>query len=297
MVTLGSGSKGNATYIGDGSTGVLVDCGISARQIFQRLEQAGLGDAPIDGVLITHEHTDHVAAARILCDKLKKRRGRDIEFFMTRGTRAMLHDKVVPAHARAVTAGKPFQIGDWTIEPHRVPHDTRDPVAYAINTGVTRVGVITDLGHVTRLVQTMLASLDVAVVEFNHDEQMLMDGSYPWSLKQRIRGRHGHLSNRQAADMVAEAATPRLQHLVLAHLSDENNRPVRAAQAAEWALKKARLSGVTITVADQRVPIPPIMVRSPMIPAATPKRSAPSRARRVRPAAVTSGDQQVSLFG
>ncbi|NOY25452.1 MAG: MBL fold metallo-hydrolase, partial [Oligoflexia bacterium] len=236
VAVLASGSGGNCTYVGDGHAGVLVDCGISARQVLLRLDAVGLGDAPLDAVLITHEHIDHVGAARVLCDKLRKKIGHFVPFLMTRGTHSALKPGVVPAAIEHIDAGTTVQLKHLTLDPFRIPHDVVDPVAWRIQLGGHHVAVITDLGRPTTLVQAKLKSLSIAVLEFNHDFEMLMAGSYPWPLKQRIRSSHGHLSNHQAAELLGVGIGEDLRELVLAHLSEQNNAPARALSAASAVL-------------------------------------------------------------
>jgi phosphoribosyl 1,2-cyclic phosphodiesterase len=254
LANLGSGSKGNCTYIGDRYSGVLIDCGISCRQIFTRLEQIGFPEPIIDAVLITHEHADHVAACRVLEKRLHKHQSTAAVFAMTAGTAAGLNPKVQPQDIRQIQAGHPFRIGEWLIEPYCVPHDTRDPVGYVVERRGVRMGVISDLGRSTRLVERQLASMDAALVEFNHDADMLMDGDYPWRLKQRIRGPHGHLSNEQAADLIARGASTRLRHVLLGHVSEENNDPERVLSAAQAGVQRSRNPDLQVTLAAQRSP-------------------------------------------
>jgi phosphoribosyl 1,2-cyclic phosphodiesterase len=247
--------------VGNGRHGVLIDCGLSTKQIFKRMGEIGLDQAPIDAVLVTHEHGDHSASCRVLCDRLEKQRGRAIPFHMTPGTRAALKDKVVPKHLSAIEAGRPFQVGDLVVDPFRIPHDTEDPVAFRIGVGDRWVGVITDLGRSTTLVSQMLQSLSIAVLEFNHDLEMLLDGPYAWPVKQRIRSSHGHLSNEQAGLLLAESVGDRLEHLVLAHLSDENNAPERALRRAAMALHAGGAANrVKVHLAQQRTPLEPLSV-------------------------------------
>lgn len=261
VVALGSGSRGNATYVGDGATGVLIDCGLSARQIHARLDAVGLGDAPIDAVLITHEHSDHCGAAAVLERKLRAN-GRPVPFFMTVGTAQGMNPTVRPELIRPVVPGCPFTVGGLRIEPVTVPHDTLDPVCFTVASGATRAGVITDLGTSTRLITNQLATLDVAVLEFNHDVDMLLDGPHPWPVKQRVRGHHGHLSNPQAADLLEQAArsSRRLRHVVLAHLSRDNNTPDLAMEACGEALHRAGRRGVRFVAATQEAPTEPIVL-------------------------------------
>lgn len=292
VAPLGSGSRGNCTFVGDSRSGVLVDCGLSTRQVFRRLADLGLADTRIDAVLVTHEHADHVGAARILDDKLFALRGARIPFFMSRGTRTALDPRCTPSQVEIVSSGRPFRAGALTVDPYTVPHDTRDPLAFLLSRHGTTVGVLTDLGRSTRLVESQVARMDVAVLEFNHDVQMLMDGSYPWSLKQRVRGPHGHLSNDQAGQLLATAATSRLQHVLLAHLSEENNRPDLAHEAACAALARAGLREVEVQVARQDEPIGPFTASAP-----APSRNAAARPKAPARPRPSSGARQLGLFG
>lgn len=264
VAVLGSGSSGNATYITDGHQGVLIDCGLSTKQIRLRMAAVGLEDAPIDAVLITHEHSDHVGAAGVLDRHLFKKTGERVPFYMSYGTRHNLHPKCVPERRERVIPGQAFALGSWRVEPILIPHDTPEPVAYTVQMGNARVGVMTDFGSRTRLISKQLASLDIAVLEFNHDEEMLRDGPYPWQLKQRIDGARGHLSNRVASEMLQDALSAgRLSQVVCAHLSDDNNREDKALMAAEAAVMRAGRGDVTIGVGRKREAIPPRRLRVP----------------------------------
>ena len=296
VCVLASGSKGNCTYIGNGRHGVLIDCGISARQVLLRLDAVGLADAPIDAVLVTHEHSDHVGGARVLFNRLEKTRGRRVPFYMTAGTLRALSERRRPAEAHPIRPGHTLPVGSLTVEAFTVPHDTRDPVGYAVDAGGARAGVITDLGRSTRLVERTLASLDAAVVEFNHDTEMLLDGPYPWRLKQRIRSHHGHLSNHQAHQLLARAARPGvLKHVILGHLSEENNRPEKAWEAAEAALHTAKRRDVAVHLAHQVEPCGPLEV--PVAPP-EPSTASPTRSRAAsRSSGADDSAHQIGLFG
>ncbi len=263
VATLASGSAGNCTYVGDGHAGVLIDCGVSTRQVLKRMDQIGLGDAPIDAVLITHEHSDHVGGAKVLAKTLRKRHGKGVPFFMTRGTRGRLKPQCTPDGAELVTPHEPIRLRHLTLDPFRVPHDTPEPVGWRVQVGEKWVGVISDLGRPTQLVAEKLRSLSVAVLEFNHDPDLLLQGRYPWHLKQRIRSSHGHLSNEQAAQLLRDGLSDTLKHVVLAHLSKENNRPELALLAAQRALREAGVDGeISLQVAEQDTPVRPIQVRT-----------------------------------
>ena len=225
------------------------------------MEEVGLQGAPIDAVLVTHEHSDHAGACRVLCKRLEKLFGKPVPFFMTQGTRAALKESMVPAHYTPCVAGEPFRVGHLMVDPFRVPHDVEDPVAYRVGVGERWVGVVTDLGRPTSLVSEKLRSLSIAVLEFNHDLEMLLDGPYAWPVKQRIRSSHGHLSNDQAGELLAESVGEHLEHLVLAHLSEENNDPAKALRRAAQALHAAGAdTRVQVHLAQQDAALPPLTI-------------------------------------
>ena len=240
VCVLASGSAGNCTYVGDGTTGVLVDTGVSARQVLLRMQLAGLSEAPIDAVLITHEHRDHVQGARVLAKRIEARDGRPLPFHMTAGTMENLPDAARPSQVLALPEDGRLQLGAINVQPFSVTHDVADPVGYRLEIDGFNLAIATDLGRATAIVSHHLSDLDLAVLEFNHDEELLLQGSYPWWLKQRVRSNHGHLSNAQAAALLGSVASPRLKHLLLAHLSQENNRPARALAAAPAARPRGR---------------------------------------------------------
>lgn len=262
VCVLSSGSAGNCTYVGDGHAGLLIDCGVSTKQILNRMAEVGLADAPIDGVLVTHEHTDHIGAAAVLSRALTKRRG-PVPFFMTRGTANGVPEQCRPDGVEIIEAGRPFRVRHLRVEPIPVPHDTRDPVAYRVDVGDAAVAVITDLGRPTALLARHMRECTAIVLEFNHDEEMLMEGPYPYPLKQRIKGNHGHLSNRQAQLLLEDGLGPQLRHLMLAHLSEDNNTPTRALVAAQRTLQDGGAAGrVDVKVCLQRTALAPVQVQT-----------------------------------
>ena len=262
FANLSSGSSGNCTYIGDGKTGVLVDCGLSTKQVRLRMAAVGLEHAPIDGVLITHEHGDHVNAAAIFQRNHKRKTGVTLPFYMTHGTAIDLNPKVRPENITHITSGTHFGLGSLHIEPTALSHDTVEPVFFVVTANSARIGVITDLGKITHLVRQKFSTLDLALIEFNHDVEMLMDSGRPWATKQRIRGKEGHLSNAQAAALVEQVAphAPQLRQLVLGHLSGECNTPAIAQTACLEALDKANRNDIIVSMAHQKNPTGPISV-------------------------------------
>lgn len=228
---LGSGSTGNATLVeasGLRKRRVLVDCGLGIRQLATRLALAGLnGDAgrEIDAVFITHEHSDHIGCARDFA--LRHR----IPLWMSRGTYCGIGEPDLDGLLRIAVDGQPIDLGDLQLLPFTVPHDAREPLQLSCYDGAARLGLLTDLGHATEHVLTHLTGCQALLLEFNHDEDLLAQSSYPPFLKRRVGGRYGHLSNAAAAGIVEALSHDRLQLVVAAHLSQQNNRPELALAA------------------------------------------------------------------
>lgn len=244
---LGSGSRGNATYVSDGATAILIDAGFSAREIDRRMRQRGLDPGALDAILVTHEHGDHVRGVERLV-----RRHR-LPVYLTAGTRQEASGLQQLPEVFPFTCGREFRINTLVVHPFSISHDARDPAGFTIGADGVRIGVATDLGQVTSLVREHLRGCRLLILEANHDPDMLMSGPYPWFLKQRIRGRTGHLSNQESGCLLADILHPGLDQVILAHLSETNNRPERAL-----AEVSARLSGASIrlTAASQNTPSP-----------------------------------------
>lgn len=244
VCVLGSGSSGNAIYIASGSIRVLIDAGLSAKQIALRLEQIGVVPEEIDGICVSHEHTDHVAGLRIL----QKRHG--IPIYANAGTMSGIRrqPKSDEISVRIFETGSPFEIGDLTIDPFSVPHDAYDPVGFRIHAHTGCVGVATDLGMSTALVREKLKGCRAIVLEANHDDDLLREAPRPWPLKQRIRSRQGHLSNIDAARLITESATDALEHVFLAHLSSDCNTPETALRTVASQLRLDGLGHVSLEV-------------------------------------------------
>jgi len=250
VTILGSGSSGNCAYVETDEARVLIDAGFSGRQIRQRL--AGIGRAPenLTAVLITHEHSDHISGLGGLADKLR------IPVYCNRATKEEI-DRSFHVHAeyRLFETGACFEIGDIMVETFSIPHDAQDPVGYLLRTVTANIGFATDLGHVTRLVAERIRHANVLVLESNHDVKMLQDcPRRPWSLKQRILGRHGHLSNEAAADCAADIMTENLRHLYLGHLSRECNKPDLAQRVMQKRLNEIGATHVHLAMTAQHVP-------------------------------------------
>lgn len=256
MIALGSGSQGNSYYIFNDENGVLIDCGISTKQIFSRLEQVGIDRPKIDAVFITHEHSDHIASCAILERKMKQL-GKNIPFYMSSGTFHSAKVNCLPKHLKIVEDGSEINIGSLDVEAFDVPHDGIGTMGYRVGFDQHWAGVITDVGHVSDVVLDKMRSLSMMAFEFNHDIDMLMYGDYPEFTKERIRSDWGHLSNEQAAKALKEAVSPRLQHLILAHISRSNNKPDIAERAAAEALEDSRHADIiSLHVASQFAPSP-----------------------------------------
>ncbi len=246
---LGSGSRGNATYLESGGTALLIDAGMSGRELQKRLAAIGVELAALDAILVTHEHNDHVQGVGVLSRRVK------IPVHATPATFAAAAGIVNRLYSyNEFESGVPFQLRNLEIHPFSISHDTDDPVGFRISDGHVSLGYCTDTGKVSRLMLHRLASCQGLVLESNHDAAMLQNGSYPPYLKQRIRSSQGHLDNNQAAGFLRELAHESLQHVVLAHLSEENNHPEIARQTARAALDCSPCCGdkaVTVTVARQ----------------------------------------------
>lgn len=242
LCVLASGSSGNCVYVGSATTGLLVDAGLSGRETLRRLALLGLDMTGVRGICLTHEHDDHRAALAALQNQ------HGTPLYANSGFLDALRDdaKLTALRWNVFTTGSPFTVGDLTIEPFSVPHDSMDPVGFVIARGPARVGVVTDMGMATHLIRERLRTCQAIVVEANHDQELLLNCRRPWSLKQRILGRQGHLSNAQAAELTCEVAGNGLRHVFLAHLSRECNTPALAARAVGDALARAGHSAVTV---------------------------------------------------
>ena len=314
FTVLASGSKGNSTVVTGGSTRILVDAGLSCRELFRRMRLAGEEPKTLDAIVITHEHTDHIHGLAVTARKL------GIPVYLTEGTHRAWMRWIAPrrqmtyaqwleqcrkqaaerqAEAEAgecagevedvdleasaaeeesvaepvvaakdpswlpsveyFQAGQAFQIGDIAVSPFTIPHDAADPVGFVFRAKGVRMAVATDLGYIPPNVKAQLKGVDLLLLESNHDLEMLRDGPYPWSVKQRVLSRVGHLSNEAAADFLENQYDGQAAYVILAHLSESNNLPELARVAAERALNgRASLLANRLLLAAQHEPLSPI---------------------------------------
>ena len=250
LTILGSGSSGNCAYLETEETRVLIDAGFSLRQIRQRLASIGRAPENLTGILVTHEHSDHVQSLPALCGKL------GIPVYLNRPTHeAVEYQMQTRLACRLFTTGASFEVGDIMVETFSIPHDAQEPVGFLLRTSAGNIGFLTDLGHTTRLVLERIRPAHALVLEANHDVKMLQDcPRRPWSLKQRILGRHGHLSNEAAADAAEQIMSSDLRHLYLGHLSRECNRPELAHRVVSDRLQQIGATHVHLELTSQAHP-------------------------------------------
>ena len=261
VTVLASGSRGNSAIISSATTRILVDAGISCREIFKRMRGLGEDPAALSAVVITHEHSDHVNGLATLAKKLS------VPVFMTGATHQAWARAVRDAKGEAprmvrlerFEAGRSFQVGDIAITPFTIPHDAADPVGFSFRAEGVKVGYATDLGYVPASVNDHLRGSDVLVMESNHDLEMLRVGPYPWAVKQRVMSRVGHLSNNSLADFLTSDYDGSATFVVLAHLSEQNNHPEIARREAEKALaSRGGLFPNRVLLASQTEALEPI---------------------------------------
>lgn len=301
MTVLASGSKGNSAIVASSSTRILVDAGLSCRELMKRMLSSGENPAAIDAVLITHEHQDHVQGLAVTARRLgipvywtepthrawvrwmtPQKRITYAEWLERRKAQAnalpdpdpeetaaaeeiLSKPQKDPAALPAVQyfqSGTGFRIGDIAVTPFTIPHDAVDPVGFIFETEGVRIGLATDLGYMPSNVSVQLRGCDVLMLESNHDLDMLRDGPYPWAVKQRVMSRVGHLSNDSAADFLARGYDGQATWVVLAHLSENNNLPELARMAAERALRdRMSLLANHLVLAEQDRPMEAIVLK------------------------------------
>lgn len=247
---LGSGSNGNCAYLECGNTRLLIDAGFSARQIRERLAQIGRAPEGLTGILLTHEHTDHTNGLGTLCTKLP------IPIYCNRLTKEAVEMQFeAKFDFRIFSTGASFEVGEIGVETFSVPHDAYDPVGFMLRANGCQVGFLTDLGHATKLVVERVRRSNVLVLETNHDMKLLQDDlKRPWSVKQRILSRHGHLSNEAAATVLEELVTANLRDVYLGHLSRDCNKPELAYRVVSERLARVGATHVRVHSTSQEQP-------------------------------------------
>ena len=245
---LASGSSGNAALLATETTRVLIDAGLSMRETGKRLASVGEELGRIDAILITHEHSDHISGLPVLSRRLKK------PVYLTRLTAPAIDfgENCTPM-LEPFQAGASFQIGDIEVESFSIPHDARDPVGFCLSAQGVRIGIATDLGYIPESIKFHLRRTDLLLLEANHDLDMLKVGPYPWSVKQRVMSRVGHLSNLVVSDFLSQDLDRSTTYLLLGHLSEQNNHPEIVRMVADQALEQRGLS-TQLHIARQNEP-------------------------------------------
>ncbi len=232
---LGSGSSGNATLVSDGDTHILVDVGLSGREAVRRLGECGLAPDQVSAIVVSHEHGDHCRGVAPFVKHL------NIPIFMTDGAYGRcveLGMTIDDRKRQRIESGSAFEVCGLLFTPFAVPHDAADPIALTIEKDGIKIAVVLDLGYITNLVVERLKGCDGIILESNHDISMLQVGPYPWALKQRVKGKLGHLSNNDVSSYLSSGFDGRARHVILAHLSEKNNLPDLAMLSARRALEE-----------------------------------------------------------
>ena len=249
---LASGSKGNATYISNGDTSILIDAGLSGVELQRRLAARNLAPEHLDAIIVTHEHSDHVQGVGILSRRFK------LPVYISQNTHRA-SPRLGRLHAtHSFECGQTFQISNLTVHPFSISHDAEDPVGFTIGQNGATIAIATDLGIATSMVKEHLKHCSLLILEANHDSQMLENGPYPWPLKQRIKSRTGHLSNTSSKILLEELQHENLQYVILAHLSEINNTPQLAYNEVAKAITRC---SAKLSVADQYTSSPIIYLK------------------------------------
>jgi phosphoribosyl 1,2-cyclic phosphodiesterase len=246
---LASGSSGNAAFLATANTRILVDAGLSMREIAKRLATIGEDLERLDAIVITHEHSDHVSGLPVLARNKKIR----ASIYMTRLTAPAIDWGETQPRLDTFQAGARLRIGDIEVQSFSVPHDAIDPVGFAFEACGVRIGIATDLGYIPESIKFHLRRTDLLLLESNHDLDMLKVGPYPWSVKQRVMSRVGHLSNHVMAQFLSDDLDSSTHNLVLGHLSEQNNHPAIVNMFASEALERRGLR-TNLSIATQNAP-------------------------------------------
>ncbi len=246
---LASGSSGNSALLATGTTRLLIDAGLSMKELRKRLASVGENLDDVDGILITHEHSDHVAGLPVLARNKNLR----ATIYVTALTERTIDFGECPPRLERFQAGSSFQVGDIEVQSFSIPHDAADPVGFCFEAEGVRFGIATDLGYVPESVKYHLRRTDLLLLESNHDLDMLKVGPYPWSVKQRVMSRVGHLSNLCMAEFLTGDLDSSTAHLILGHISEQNNHPEIVRITAAEVLERRGLKP-TLALATQHTP-------------------------------------------
>ena len=255
ITVLGSGSRGNALVIHTEDSGILIDAGFSRKEMLARFAKSDIDPSIIKALLITHEHGDHVKGARVLADHL------DIPTFVNEMTlRPMRSKNHIGKNIEIFEPGTPFAIDCFNIHPFSVPHDAQEPVGFTVTVSLpekehTKIGIVTDLGHISHLVEARLQECDALVLECNHDKKMLRDSDRSLNLKYRIAGKFGHLNNDDSISALDRILHSKTKHLVLYHLSSDCNTPDIVAKLAVAKLAELNRDDINLQIASQTDPL------------------------------------------
>jgi phosphoribosyl 1,2-cyclic phosphodiesterase len=242
VCVLSSGSKGNAIYVSGGSTAILIDAGLSGVEIERRLASREIHPENLDAIIVSHEHSDHIQGVGVLSRRF------DLPVYISKKTETAASQIGTVQDIQHFECGFSFRIKELTLHPFSVSHDAEDPVGFTVEQNGSKIGIATDLGHPTSMVKEHLKECSLLVLEANHDIDMLIDGPYPWPIKQRIRSRTGHLSNESTKQLLSEVLHDELRHVILSHLSETNNTPQKALSVVGQALTNVK---ATLGVAPQ----------------------------------------------
>jgi phosphoribosyl 1,2-cyclic phosphodiesterase len=248
LCTLASGSSGNAIFVTSGDTSILIDAGISAKRISTGLTQIGYSAKQLDAICITHSHSDHISGLRVFLKQCT------CPVYATRMTADVICEKVPDAESRIrlIDSASRFQVGEINITSFSTPHDAPGSVGFSFTDGTRKCSIVTDLGYVTDEVKGNILGSHLALVEANHDPEWVRTGPYPYPLKERVLGDHGHLSNESCGALCCDLVRSGAQTLILGHLSKENNHPSLAKKTVCAALSQAGFENVTVVVADRQ---------------------------------------------
>lgn len=250
---LASGSTGNSAFLATSKTRILIDAGLSVRELTRRMAEIGEKPEDLDAVLITHEHSDHISGlVRLIRARRRLKTGKPLSVFISKLTAPLIDwETTETPPVECFQAGSGWLIGNIEVQSFTIPHDAIDPVGFSLHAEGIKLGIATDLGYMPESIKVHLRRVQVLLLESNHDTEMLRVGPYPWSVKQRVMGRNGHLSNAHTCDYVENDLDSGVQALILGHLSEHNNHPAIVRMGAEQSLMKRNMAP-TLVIAEQQ---------------------------------------------